>query len=177
MSPHPHLETSLTPPPPTRAEGNSAPLRHVHLFLLPVRLPHAECTGRHRHPGARASAGHPPSQPGGSRSAARRQVTSRGEADSALQMPPWERDVHGPPRQLRAARAGWPAAWQRRGLPSAPRSSQAPPPARRPSPHLRRLGPGAPVSEALLPARPPSAGRATSGMHCPLIVNPIMVIK
>lgn len=49
---------------------------------------------------------------------------------------------------------------------------------------LRRLllrtsaaaGPRAPVSEKPA-ARPPSTGSVTSGMHCPLIVNPIIAIK
>lgn len=54
----------------------------------------------------------------------------------------------------------------------------APPPALRPAPHLHRRSPRAPVSKKPA-ARPPALlqGSVTSGMHCPLIVNPIIVIK
>lgn len=84
------------------------------------------------------------------RNTAWRQVTSRGEADPALQMPPWEREGQVLPSQLRTSRAGWPAALQRLGLPSASRGSGTAPgaaPLASPMPSA----PGAPVSEACGP--------------------------
>lgn len=79
------------------------------------------------------------------------------------------------------ARCGPPGPGGRRpcsgwASPQPPAELRVPTAALRGAPHLRlRRPPSAPLPEACRP--PPPIGSATSGMHCPLTVNPIIVIK
>lgn len=108
-----------------------------------------------------------------------RQVTSHGEAGSALQMPPWKWAYLGPPNPAAGlsgrvagglAVAGPPV----RLLPRSPRG----PPLSIPLCTSIAAAPESWSPRSLQPAcLPASTGSVTSGMHCPLIVDPIIVIK
>lgn len=128
---------------------------------------------------ARASDVHPPSQPGSRRrdgleagdiTAGRRAARSRchpGSGDVQEPLP-----LFG----LRDSLARWPVVLWQRGLLSA--FSRAPGAASCSAPLSAPPQSEPPSASLEKPAsRPPSIGSVTSGMHCPLIVNPIIVIK
>eukprot|EP00069_Balaena_mysticetus_P012546 bmy_07637T0 len=127
---------------------------------------------------ARVSGVDPPSLPGGSR----RDGLEAGDIAAGRQTPrsrchPGSGDVRVPQSQLRGSPAAWPEASLLLVLPSAscraPRAAPCSASGSAPSPPQP---PSARLQEA---CRPPALlqGSVTSGMHCPLIVNPIIVIN